>query len=324
VGTTAVLLKRAVFWALVALGSLFASTAPAETLTVSGRGLALEFDDHLHSRVIAVFGTERVPLGPLSASETVQTSSAEVADFALREADHSEETIPPGDPLGAGRRHRLVGRASPSGLEKTVEISLYDDFPNAAVMQTTYTNTGAAPVTIASWTQNRYAISVSGTSEPAFWSYQSGSYEPRPDWVLPLKKGFRQENFQGMNADDYGGGTPVADVWRRDAGVAVGHLELVPKLVSLPVMRPTREQATLAVRQAVGRVLAPGEKLTTLRTFVAVHRGDHFRSLELYSALMQRQGVRLPTAPPDAHQIGSYAAAGAFGRTRPWRAIRSR
>src|SRR5262249_20435593 len=179
---------------------------------------------------------------------------------------------------GAAHRHRIVGRAG--NLEKSVEVSFYDDFPAAAIMQTTYTNVGTAPVTIASWTQNRYAIAATngaagtagtaGTAEPAFWSYQSGSYERRPDWVLPVKKGFRQENFQGMNADDYGGGTPVADVWRRDAGLAVGHLELVPRLVALPVARPSREQATLAVRQAVGRALAPGEKLTTLRTFVAV------------------------------------------------------
>jgi hypothetical protein len=42
-------------------------------------------------------------------------------------------------------------------------------------------------------------------------------------WVVPLKPGFRQENFLGMNATDYGGGTPVVDVWRRDAGLAVGH-----------------------------------------------------------------------------------------------------
>ena len=91
------------------------------------------------------------------------------------------------------------------------------------MLQTTYVNVGTAPVTIASWTQNRLAIAAaSGAGEPAFWSYQSGSYEPRPDWVLPLKKGFRQENFQGMNADDYGGGTPVVDVWRRDVGLAVG------------------------------------------------------------------------------------------------------
>jgi alpha-galactosidase len=273
----------------------------AATITVGGGGLALEFDDHLHSRVIAVSGSERNALGPFSDSETVMTSAGEVPDFVLDTPNHGEEGIQ--DAFGTGRRHRLVGRSAKSGLEKTVEISLYDDFPQAAVLQTTYANTGSVPVTIASWTQNRYALaSQAGVSEPAFWSYQSGSYEPRPDWVLPLENGFRQENFQGMNADDYGGGTPVADVWRRDAGIAVGHLELVPKLVSLPVARPERDRATLAVRQAVGRALAPGEKLTTLRTFVAVHRGDCFRTLELYRKLMLRQGVTLPTAQADAFQ----------------------
>ena len=32
----------------------------------------------------------------------------------------------------------------------------------------------------------------------------------------------------GMTASDYGGGTPVVDVWRRDCGIAVGHLEPAP------------------------------------------------------------------------------------------------
>ena len=324
-GTPVVLLRRAAtkgaagtaiaaLWALVALtGSLFARGAPAESVRVAGKGIALEFDDHLHSRVIAELGGDRVALGPFSASETVTTSSGELPDFVL--ADHAEEAIQ--DAFGTGRRHRLLGRSAKSGLEKTVEISVYDDFPLVAVLQTTYVNAGTSPATIASWTQNRYAIAAqSGALEPAFWSYQSGSYEPRPDWVLPLKKGFRQENFQGMNADDYGGGTPVADVWRRDAGLAVGHLELVPKLVSLPVARPERDQATLAVRLAVGRVLAPGERLATLRTFVAVHRGDYFAALSLYRRLMQRQGVTLPTAPADAYQPIWCAYAGDRLRTK--------
>src|SRR4029453_9929192 len=143
---------------------------------------------------------------------------------------------------------------------------------------------------------------------------ESGSYEKRPDWVLPLKKGFRQENFQGMNADDYGGGPPVGDVWRRDAGLAVGHLELVPKSVSLPVSRPTRDHATLGVRAAVGRTLAPGEKLTTLRTFAAVHRGDHFQPLVTYRKLMLQQGIRLATAPPSAFEPiwGAWGYGGEF------------
>ena len=58
---------------------------------------------------------------------------------------------------------------------------------------------------------------------------------------MPLKVNFKQENFLGMNATDYGGGTPVADVWRRDIGIAVGHLEHAPKLVSLPVADAGRD-----------------------------------------------------------------------------------
>ena len=276
-----------------------AGTATAAAVSVAGKGIELEFDDRLHSRVLDVSDGSRTALGPFSAAEAVQTSSGERADFAL--VDHSEEPFT--DALGPGRRHRIAGRSG-TGLEKTVEISFYDEWPRLAVTQTTYTNSGKEPVTIASWTQCRYSVAAGagGGGEPAFWSYQSGSYEKRPDWVLPLPRGFRQDNFQGMNGDDYGGGTPVADVWRRDAGLAVGHLELVPKLVSLPVSRPEKDHAVLAVRQAVGRVLAPGERLTTLRTFVAVHRGDYFESLFLYRRLMARQGVTLPTAPPDAFQ----------------------
>src|SRR5262249_37165250 len=58
----------------------------------------------------------------------------------------------------------------------------------------------------------------------------------------------------------------------------------------------------VGVRQAVGGVLGRGGRLTTLRTFVAVHRGDSFASLVLYRRLMLRQGVTLPTAPPDAFE----------------------
>ena len=86
--------------------------------------------------------------------------------------------------------------------------------------------------------QPLFRSTPTGSAEPAFWSYQSGSYRNRPDWVMPLKVDFKQENFLGMNATDYGGGTPVADVWRRDVGIAVGHLEHAPKLVSLPVAMP--------------------------------------------------------------------------------------
>src|SRR5262249_3463914 len=202
VGTPVVLLRRAVL--VIALGVVLPAVAAAQNVKLVGKDISLELDADLHSRVIAGAGDA---LGPFSASETVMTSTGEVSDFAF--AEHTEEPL--SDALGSARRHRIVGRAG--NLEKAVEVSFYDEFPGAAVTQTTYTNVGTSPVTIASWTQNRYAIAATsatkvaagtagtaGTAivEPAFWSYQTGSYERRPDWVLPLKKGFRQENFQGM------------------------------------------------------------------------------------------------------------------------------
>ena len=106
-------------------------------------------------------------------------------------------------------------------------------FPSTLVFQVRYTNTSGSPITIDKWTNQAYVIPAREQVETPFWSFQSGSYQNRPSWVVPLKAGFQQENFQGMNSPDYGGGTPVSDVWRRDAGIAVGHIELVPKLVSL-------------------------------------------------------------------------------------------
>ncbi len=46
--------------------------------------------------------------------------------------------------------------------------------------------------------------------------------------------------------------------------------------------------------------LAPGETMETIRSFVAVHRGDYFGTLRAYGDAMQAQGIRLPDAPKDA------------------------
>ena len=116
---------------------------------------------------------------------------------------------------------------------------------------------------------------------------------------MPLKVNFKQENFLGMNATDYGGGTPVADVWRRDIGIAVGHLEHAPKLVSLPVAMPDATHASLALTFATNTVLKPKATLDTFNTFVAVHQRDYFQSFQDYSAVMQR---RMRQVHPRARQ----------------------
>jgi alpha-galactosidase len=105
-----------------------------------------------------------------------------------------------------------------------------------------------------------------------------------------------------MNSTDYGGGTPVADVWQRSGGIGVGHLELVPKLVSLPVAMPDAATAELGVTFDCKRTLGPGESLDTFRTFVSAHKGDYFSTLSGYRGMMTAQGVRFPASPPEAFE----------------------
>ncbi len=278
----------------LALFALLAAALPAQTVArVDGKALRIEFDRLLHSRVVFLSAGRTLELGPSAPSEWLTTRGAEVRDFRFRR----QNTRPVRDQLGAGRRFEITGEAP--GLRKTLAVTVYDEFPNAAFFDVSYTNTGKSDLQVEGWTSHRYTLNAAG-GEPPFWSYQSGSYRNRPDWVLPLKPGFQQENFLGMNATDYGGGTPVVDVWRRDAGLAVGHVELSPKLVSLPVAMPDASQATLAVAYKTKQTLKPGAALKTFRTFVAVHTGDYFQTLVDYRRVMARQGVAFQPSPESA------------------------
>ena len=116
-----------------------------------------------------------------------------------------------------------------------------------------------------------------------------------------VRAGFDQRNFMGMNASDYGGGTPVVDVWRRDYGLAVGHVETVPKLLALPLAM-TGAGARVAVECDQTVALAPGESFSTYDTFVAVHRGDYFATLDIYRRILAERGMTQAKVPAAAYE----------------------
>ncbi|HET9320480.1 MAG TPA: alpha-galactosidase [Bryobacteraceae bacterium] len=279
----------------------------ADAARVAGKNIRIEFDGAMHSRLVATLDAHERVVGDFAPSESIRISGNEITDFSLQEQTRE----PVHDSLGAGFRTMITGTAS--SLKKTVIVAVYDRFPRIAFFEVQYTNTGTADLPVSSFTNQHYSISASASAaQPAFWSYQSGSYEKRPDWVLPLKPGFHQENFLGMNAPDYGGGTPVVDVWCRDVGIAVGHVEMAPKLVSLPVEAQGQDRATVAVVYKHDQVLKPGATLKTFRTFAAVHQGDYFQTLRDYRNVMVAQGVRFDAAPESA--FGPIWCAWGYGR----------
>ena len=277
-------------------GTILRPAAPS-LVKVESKNIRIEFDSSMHSRVTARFDGKETVLGQFGPSDTITVDSKELTDFALK--DNRQRSVR--DELGSGRQIALAGTSG--SVQKTVLITVYDEFPQIAFSKVQYANKGSSDLKVTGWTNNRYSIAAAkGASEPHFWSYQSGSYQKRPDWVLPLRANFKQENYLGMNATDYGGGTPVADVWRRDVGIAVGHVEMAPKLVSLPVAMPDPAQATLEISFRTDQVLKPRAALQTLRSFVSVHQGDYFQTLKAYSRIMQRRGIKFQPAPKAAFE----------------------
>ncbi|HVX66574.1 MAG TPA: glycoside hydrolase family 36 protein [Bryobacteraceae bacterium] len=291
---------RATVGIICALGLAFLGAcgkSGSDRLAAEGPGIRLEFDKRLHSRVVARFPGREAALGGFTPSEYVSAGGADLRDFPL----DRQESADVHDALGKGVRKTFSGRSA--SLAKQVLATVYEAYPSTVVLRVRYTNVSSAPLKIDRWISHNYALTPqSGAAAPPFWSYQSGSYESRPDWILPLKAGFLQDNYMGMNASDYGGGTPVSDVWRRDAGIGVGHLEPAPKLVSLPVTMPDDKGATLAVTFTCNRTLQPGETLETFDTFVTAHEGDAFRTLATYRKMMEARGTRLVKSPDQAFE----------------------
>ncbi len=275
------------------------------------RRILIEFDSQMRTRLTHTAADGRkVALTRWTASDTlVIGTDTHLERFALLE----QSTHDIDGPLGKGTRLRLVGTAAAGSgrtghtpqLEKTVEVELFSNYPGFALYQVSYRNTDTQAVHLDSWTQCALHL-ASGNRQPQdagppFWSFCGSTHADRRDWVQPVRPGFNQQNFMGMNASDYGGGTPIVDVWRRDGGVAVGHLEVTPRLVSLPLTCNERG-VDLAITEPYKHALQPGEQLTLPQAFVATHEGDYFAVLDAYRRIMAVRGIASPHSPETAYE----------------------
>jgi alpha-galactosidase len=280
---------------------------PAAAANLADDRILIEFDSQMRSRLSHLRGAGNggnLALTRWGAPESlVLRDGSRLDEFALRE--HSTQRI--NAPFGPGTRLRMIGVADPQ-IEKTLEVELFERYPGFAMYRVSYRNLAPEAVAIRSWTNAALHLlpeaapdAGADAAEPHFWSYCGSTHSDRRDWVQPVRPGFKQQNFMGMSASDYGGGTPIVDVWRRDCGVAIGHLELTPEAISLPLSRGDRG-VDLAITSARERVLQPGENFSTHETFVATHTGDYFAVLDSYRRLMAERGIESPHPPQAAYE----------------------
>ena len=129
--------------------------------------------------MIARFDNKDTITGPFTASESVTAADKTWTEFPLTSQKHERVS----DTYGKGERLTVAGKSGT--LTKEVSVTMYDEFPAMAFFDVQYTNTGTTSLAIQSWSNNAYTLSaLPNGGDPAFWSYQSGSYEKRPNWIV--------------------------------------------------------------------------------------------------------------------------------------------
>lgn len=275
--------------AIVIIPSRALGAAPGLVRPSDG-SLTIEFDGSMFTRV----WRGETPLSAMGAADALYLSGGDAVErFVLLEQQREELS----DAHGSGTRHVLRGIAD-GGIERTVAVNLYKRYPGVALIDTAYRNGGDAPLAVSGWRAASYDVLPHAAGA---WTYSGASHPDRRDWIQRVHPGFDQRNFMGMNGSDYGGGTPVASVWRPDAGLAVGHVEAVPRLLSLPVTQQLGG-TRIGVEATEARLLEPGETLTLPRLFVMAHTGDFFRPLEAYAGLMGERGIAAPPIPESSYE----------------------
>lgn len=264
--------------------------------------LLLEVNSHMESRVNSPELQKKPLMATFTPSEFLITNKMEMKDFHLQRTERHIYH----DKIGKGNQTIIWGEYREDGycIRKRLEYIAYDSFPGMLVLNVDYINIGKKELRVLSWVNNHYEVKK-GSSLPAFWSFQGSSSSARKDWLLPVDSFFYQRNFMGMNNTDYGGGIPVIDLWRKDVGIAIGELELTPKLISLPVQKDMYDsfaQMSLQCDLPVNFTLHPKDSLHSYTTFVSVHKGDCFKSLRQFSRFMQASGIRFAPFESDAYQ----------------------
>ncbi|MCM1150604.1 MAG: alpha-galactosidase [Alistipes sp.] len=252
--------------------------------------LRIEIDERMHWRIASL--AEETPLcGEFMPQGILTTDEMRIADFRLLRARR------------IGKGYDLTGLYEENGIrvEKHLRLMTDAEFPDMALVETYYVNRGR-PLTIRSATQNTFTVET----DSLIWSFQPTSTSARQDWILPVRPGFEQQNYLGMNDSDYGGGIPMITLWRPDCGISTGLREPTLQMISMPVGWAEEAAApTAGLRRDFkeGPILEEGDTLRLDRSFVSVHKGDFYAPLRQFTRYMQRyEGFRLADSEPEAFE----------------------
>jgi alpha-galactosidase len=191
-------------------------TGLGQSVPIRNHHLEIQVNTLLQTKVAADYSGSRPLMNGFTGSEWLETKYFTAKEFSLLK----KTKTPRRDTRGNGTEWLFSGMDVSHQIEKILRVKCYDQFPDAAYISVAYVNHGKKNLTVKKWVNHAYEMLPSTDSIP-FWSFQGSSHSDRRDWIQPVRAGFGEQNFMGMNASDYGGGIPLIDMWRRDGGLAI-------------------------------------------------------------------------------------------------------
>ncbi len=203
-----------------------------------------------------------------------------------------------------GKHVDVTGKVPGTDLEETLTIEVYDSFPNLALLSLQLRNGGQNNISLDSVDLQKHIFAASAPSEDSahpLWTFQGSSLHWGKDEIFPLPAKFSQENPFGApvavkgDLGQAGGGIPVLAFWSRTVGEAIGHIETLPLVLSMPVKTTPEGQVQASVSIPAKTVLKPGDVYSTPRTFLTVYSGDFYSPLKTWSDVIDKEGLSKPT-----------------------------
>ena len=201
-----------------------------------------------------------------------------------------------------GKQVSVKGEIPGTGLEETITVEVYDAFPGLALLSATLRNAGSSDVALENVILQRHTFASptnAATTQP-LWTFDGASLKWGKDEIFPVPAKYSEENPFGAQVpvkDDLGhvgGGIPVVAFWSQHVGEAIGHIETVPLVLTLPVgtTGPGSVEASVAI--PANATLKPGETFSTPRTFLAIYSGDFYEPLSMWSNVVEKEGLSRP------------------------------
>jgi len=210
-----------------------------------------------------------------------------------------------------GKQIEVNGKVPGTDLEETVKLEIYDSFPNLALLSVQLRNAGQKEESVDEVVLQRHSFASDAPAggDRALWTYEGSSLYWGKDETFEVPAKFSQENPFGAPVavkDDLGhvgGGIPVVAFWSRNVGEAIGHIETLPLVLSVPVQTTKEGRVEAGVSIPAKTTLKPGEMYSTPRTFLAVYSGDFYEPLKMWSDAIDKEGLSKPTNNPENYAV---------------------